>query len=402
MKYFIKTFGCQQNVADSERIAGYYESRGYKPTKTISQADVIVINTCVVKQQAEDRVYGMVRNLEPFKKKNPNLKIIVTGCLIGAAVREPTGVMLKRLKDRLPQVDEFLPIEEVGFEYEAIRNNKTHAWVPISNGCNNFCTFCIVPFSRGREISRPFEEIVAEVKTLAGKQYREITLLGQNVNSYGADLIVGDDNIQRIRDRQGRTYFENNGKKAWHGRGYKLPNGEIVKPVMVKHLGRFRIPTLFPHLLSELCNIREIEKISFLSSNPWDFSDELIDVIAGNPKIFREIHLPVQAGDNKILRRMNRWYTREEYLDLIRKIKGKIPETRFTTDIIVGFPSETEEAFQETVRLVREVSFSKAYISEYSPRPGTAAWKAFEDNVSPQEKNRRFHILDELINHRRH
>lgn len=399
MKYFIKTFGCQQNVADSERIAGYYESRGYKRARNYDKADVIVINTCVVKQQAEDRVYGLVRNLSPLKEKNPHLKIIVTGCLVGAAAREPTGVMLKRLRQRLPQVDEFLPIEEVGFEYQAIRQDKTHAWVPVSCGCNNFCTFCIVPFSRGREISRPFADIVLEVKDLALKGYTQITLLGQNVNSYGADLILGESNIQRIRDVSGKTYFETNGKSHANGRErYKLPNGKIVKPIVVKHLGRFRIPTLFPYLLEEICKISDIEKISFLSSNPWDFSDELIDTIAKNPKISREIHLPSQSGDNEVLRRMNRWYTREEYLTLVKKIKEKIPEVSLTTDIIVGFPGEKEEAFLNTLKLAKEVGFQKAYISEYSPRPQTAAWKVFPDDIPHEEKNRRFHILDDFIN----
>lgn len=402
MKYFIKTFGCQQNVADSERIAGYYQARGYKKAKSYSEADVIIVNTCVVKQQAEDRVYGLIRNLELLKEKNPNFKIVVTGCLVGAAVREPTGLMLKRLRDRLPAVDEFLPIEEVGFEYQAIRQDGTHAWVPISNGCNNFCTFCIVPFSRGREISRPFSNIVSEAEDLAKKGYKEITLLGQNVNSYGADLLLGEDNIQRIRDVNGRTYFQNDGKNTWHGeRGYKLPNGRVVEPVMVKHLGRFRIPTLFPYLLEEIAKISGLEKISFLSSNPWDFSDELIDTIAKNSKISKEIHLPVQAGDNGILRRMNRWYTREEYLTLVKKIKEKIRDVKLTTDIIVGFPKESEKAFLNTVELVKEVGFQKAYISEYSPRPGTAAWKIFVDDIPPREKNRRFHILDDLINQRK-
>jgi len=398
MKYFIKTFGCAANVADSERIAGFYQARGYKPAKSYQDADVIVINTCVIRQQAEDRVYGLVENLVPLKAKNPNLKIVVTGCLVGAAVREPTGVMMRKIKQRLAQVDEFLPIEEVGFEYQAVRTNNSHAWVPISNGCNNFCTFCIVPFSRGREISRPFEEILAEVAHLARSGFTEITLLGQNVNSYGADLILGPENIQKIRDVDGKTFFDSKVEKSWNGEGYNLPSGRVVKPVIVKHLGRYRIPTLFTYLLEELCKISQIEKISFLSSNPWDFSDELIDVIAANPKISREIHLPIQAGDNQVLRRMNRWYTREEYLDLVRKIKTKIPDAKISTDIIVGFCGETEEQFENTVKLAKEVGFTKAYVACYSERPGTAATKAIADDIPHSEKDRRFHILDELIN----
>lgn len=398
MKYFIKTFGCAANIADSERIAGLYQARGYKPAKGFSDADVIVINTCVIRQQAEDRVYGLVENLVPLKAKNPNLKIVVTGCLVGAAVREPTGVMMKKIKQRLAQVDEFLPIEEVGFEYAAVRSNNSHAWVPISNGCNNFCTFCIVPFSRGREISRPFDEILGEVEHLAKQGFAEITLLGQNVNSYGADLILGPANIQKIRDVDGKTFFDSKVEKTWDGKGYKLPNGKVVKPVIVKHLGRYRIPTLFPYLLEELCKISGISQISFLSSNPWDFSDELIEVISANPKISREIHLPVQAGDNQVLRRMNRWYTREEYLELVRKIKARIPDTKISTDIIVGFCGETEEQFENTVKLGKEVGFTKAYIACYSPRPGTAATKAIADDIPHPEKDRRFHILDQLIN----
>ncbi|HEY5601255.1 MAG TPA: MiaB/RimO family radical SAM methylthiotransferase [Patescibacteria group bacterium] len=398
MKYHITTFGCQQNEADSERIAGYFEARGYKKAEKIEDADAIVINTCVIREQAEDRVYGLVNNLKPLKDKNPNLKITVTGCLVGAAAREPTGIFLKKLQKRLPQVDEFLPLEEVGFDYQAIRSGGTHAWVPISNGCNNFCTFCIVPFSRGREVSRPFEDIVNEVKQLAKEGFKQITLLGQNVNSYGADLILGQNNIQKIRDISGKTYFDSKVEKKWNGKIFKLKNGKKVIPASIKHLGRYRIPTLFPYLLEELAKISKIEKISFLSSNPWDFSDRLIEVIAKNPKISREIHLPVQAGDDEILRRMNRWYSRDQYLKLTCKLKKKIPGVKISTDIIVGFPGETNKQFENTLNLAREVGFSKAFVAKYSPRPGTAAWKAFEDDVSHIEKTRRFHLLNQLVN----
>jgi len=366
------------NLADSERIAAYYQARGFKPAASIEEADEIVINTCVVRQQAEDRIYGLVRNIRQRCKANQP-RIVITGCLVGAASREPTGMLLKKMKKRLTEVDEFLPIEEVGFSYPQIRVDKTRAWVPVSNGCNNFCTYCIVPFSRGQEISRPFDEIIDEVKDLAARGYKEITFLGQNVNSYGADLIKS-----KIKDQRSKFYT--------------LSNGRRVKPVMVKHLGKKRIPTLFPYLLEEICKIAKIQKVSFLSANPWDFSDKLIEVIVKNPKIDRHIHLPVQSGDDEILRRMNRWYTASQYLNLIKKIKSKIPNVTFGTDIIVGFPKETKKAFENTVKLCKKVGFRVAYIAKYSPRPGTAADKAFEDNVSYKEKTCRFHILDQLIN----
>lgn len=371
MKYFIRTFGCQQNHADSERIAGYYQARGFKKAERMDRADEIVINSCSIRQSAEDRVKGLLTNLRGNAKyKNP--KIVLTGCMVGMAAHDPTGKVLERLRAWLPEVDEFLPLEEVGFSYEAVRTDKNHAWIPISNGCNNFCTFCVVPFTRGREISRPFEDIVAEVEGLAKKAFKHVTLLGQNVNSYGADL---------VREQT-----------------FVLPSGRQVKPVYVKHLGRLRIPTLFPHLLGRLCEIEGIEKISFLTSNPWDFSDELIAAIGANPKVDRYIHLPVQSGDNEVLKRMNRWYTREEYLKLIEKIKKAIPNVRFGTDIIVGFCGETLQQFQNTVDLCQRVNFDVAYIAEYSVRPGTAAAKAMVDDVPKSEKNRRFHLLDQLVN----
>jgi tRNA-2-methylthio-N6-dimethylallyladenosine synthase len=373
MRYFIKTFGCQQNIADSERIAAYYEARGYSRARNIKEADLIVINSCIVRQQAEDRIYGLVNNLKTLKKKNNRLKIILTGCLVGAAAREPEGIFLKRLKERLPQVDQFLPIEEVGFEYEPLREDKKHAFVSISTGCNNYCSFCVVPFSRGKERSRPFKDIIEEIKGLIQKGYSKFTLLGQNVNSYGADILKNSST-------------------------YSLPSGKKVKAVKVKHLGRYRIFTLFPYLLEEICKIKGVEKVTFISSNPWDFSDELIRVIAENKNIYRLIHLPVQSGDDNILKKMNRWYTSEQYLSLVEKIKRKVKEVYFSTDIIVGFPGEDEEAFNNTVKLAKEVGFIKAYIACYSPRPGTLAYKQYQDNIPYEEKKRRFHILDKLIN----
>lgn len=363
MKYHIVTFGCAANEADSERLAAVYEARGYTAAQAIEQADDVIINTCMIREKAEHRVYGLVHNLAKEKQKGRNLTIVVTGCMVGMAVREKTGKMLALLHKRMPSVDEFLPIEEVGFDHAAIRTNTNHALVPITNGCNNFCTFCVVPFTRGREVSRPFDDILSECKRLAKEGYTHVTLVGQNVNSYGSDL-----------------------------------KHDTRKPVYVKHLGRLRIPTLFPALLKEVSKIKGLKNIDFISSNPWDFSDELINVIAQNGNISRHIHLPVQSGDNAILKRMNRWYTREEYLVLVNKLRKKIPGVTISTDIIVGFCGETKTQFNNTVSLAKKVGFSKAYVAMYSDRPMTAAHKALKDNVPHAEKKRRWAILEELIN----
>ncbi|MBI5619840.1 MiaB/RimO family radical SAM methylthiotransferase [Candidatus Gottesmanbacteria bacterium] len=382
MKYFIKTFGCAANEADSERIASYYKARGFTQAKRIQDADDVVINTCMVRQMAEDRVYGLVHNLQKFKTQNSKLKIIVTGCMVGMAMREKTGKMLSLLKEKMPAVDEFLPIEEVGFDHAPIRTDKTHAWVPISNGCNNFCTFCVVPFTRGREVSRPFEDILLECRQLTQQGYKHITLVGQNVNSYGADLLLGSQKDAILLSWKDRILLQ-------------VKN---VKPTYVKHLGRLRIPTLFPQLLEEICKIEGITCIDFISSNPWDFSDDLIKTIANNAKISRHIHLPVQSGSNEVLKRMNRWYTSEQYIAVISKIKTQIQNITFSTDIIVGFPGETKEQFEHTVDLAKKVGFTKAYVAMYSDRPMTAAHKVFTDDIPHEEKKRRWKILEELIN----
>lgn len=362
MKYFIKTFGCAANEADSERVAAYYVARGYKKARSMKVADDVVINTCMIRESAENRVYGLVHNLTQEKALGRKVKIVVTGCMVGMATREKTGKMIASLKKKMPGVDEFLPIEEVGFDFAPIRTDPHHAWVPISNGCNNFCTFCVVPFTRGREVSRPMEDIIAEVQDLATKGIAHITLVGQNVNSYGSDL----------------------GKKE----------GKVT---YVKHLGRLRIPTLFPQLLERICKIDGVKLVDFISSNPWDFSDDLIAVISKNDKISKRIHLPVQAGDNEVLKKMNRWYTREEYIALTKKLKN-IPGVTISTDIIVGFPGETEAQFEQTVDLAKRVGFTKAYVAMYSDRPMTAAYTTMKDDVPFAEKKRRWEILEELIN----
>src|SRR3990167_1992553 len=376
MKYFITTFGCQQNVADSERVAGAFESRNFIRASSLEESDHAVINTCMVRQHAEDRVYGMMKKLGEIKKEKPHFKITVTGCLVGAMVRDPSGKMYRVMKARLPLVDEFLPIDEVGFHTPIRREDPEHAWVVISQGCNNFCTFCIVPFTRGREISRPWQDVMGEVEGLREKGYKRITLLGQNVNSYGADFVKDS-----LKDGM-----------------FPLPDGRAIMPVMVKmSMGRKRIPTIFPQLLEEIAK-KSFEKVSFLSSNPWDFSDELIKIIAENPNIDRYLHLPVQSGSDSVLKRMNRYYTAADYRNLVRKIHEHIPGVEIGTDIIVGFPGETEEEFEDTVRLAKELGWVVAYIGMYSTRPGTVAQRNFEDDITDAEKHHRFHILDEIIN----
>jgi len=397
MKYFIKTFGCAANEADSERIAALYESRGYTRARTMKAADDVVVNTCMIRQSAENRVYGIVHNLTEEKKKGRKVKIVVTGCMVGMAAREKSGKMLSSLARKMPGVDEFLPIEEVGFDFAPVRTDPHHAWVPITNGCNNFCTFCVVPFTRGREISRPLSDIIAECKDLAARGSTHITLVGQNVNSYGADLLLGEKNVQVMRDLPGKTYFERKREKNIPRKTYTV-DGKTVMPTYVKHLGRLRIPTLFPQLLTEVARIEGVMLVDFISANPWDFSDDLIRVLADNPKMSRDIHLPVQAGDNEVLRRMNRWYTREEYLALIMKLRDAMPDVRISTDIIVGFCGETAEQFEATVDVARKAKFSKAYIAMYSDRPMTAAHKVYTDDVPYKEKKRRWTILEELIN----
>jgi len=422
MKYFIKTFGCQQNKADSERIGSAFQARGMKPAKGYKDADYVVINTCMVRQSAENRVYGLINNLGKLKSKVKSLKIIVTGCMVGLAFRDKTGRYLQRIRKIMPEVDEFMPIEEVGFDNQPVRQDNINAWVPISNGCNNFCTFCVVPFTRGREISRPYEDIISECLHLKLKGYKNLTLLGQNVNSYGADLIIGEKNIQVMRDldkvyfpnskleyRNSKQFQNSNDKNSKSFKALNLENLDLFrasdfgfriskfKPVYVKHLGRHRIPTLFPYLLQQVAHMG-FEKVDFISSNPWDFSDELIDVIVQNKNITRTIHLPIQSGDNNVLRRMNRWYTSEQYLALTSKLKTQISNLKITTDIIVGFCGETDEEFKNTVKLAKLVGYEKAYISMYSQRPMTAASKVFNDDIPHEVKKHRWEVLENLIN----
>ncbi|MFZ5365982.1 MAG: MiaB/RimO family radical SAM methylthiotransferase [Patescibacteria group bacterium] len=357
---FIKTFGCAANVADSERIARLYQRKGYKKAKTLNEADVVIINTCSVRQSAENRVFGLINNItknlqhREHGRRQRTRRIILAGCMLRYGVTT--------LKKKLPGVDEFLRMEDVGFNLPAAREDKTHAWVPIMEGCNQFCSYCVVPYARGREKSRPFEEIVCEVEKLVKQGYKEVTLLGQNVNAYGKEF----------------------------------SSKYIQKICSMYHILIYDTQTPFGLLLQVLNKIKDLEKIKFLTSNPWDLTDDIIQSIK-LPKIEKYLHLPVQSGDGEILRKMNRPYTAKKYLSLINQIRKEIPEIKIGTDIIVGFPGETKEQFQHTVDLCKKIGFAKAYIAKYSPRPGTVAFK-LKDNVSPQEKKRRWRILEELIN----
>lgn len=352
---FIKTFGCAANTADSEMIRAYYWQKGAVEGKDWKEADLVIINTCVVRESAENRVYGFIDLIDKYRKENnKTIDIAVTGCLIGWKAKQKT---LGGLKANFPQVKYFWPIEKVKVGESPIRDKKKAALIPISTGCNNYCSYCIVPFSRGAEKSKPKEEIVEEIGKAIGDGFDEVVLIGQNVNSYGAD-------------------FEDS---SW------------------VHMGRKRLKSQFPELLSTVAKLG-IKKISFVSSNPWDFSDELVEVIAKNDNIDRLIHLPFQAGSDEVLKRMNRGYTQKEYLGLVGKIKDKVEGVRFSTDIIVGFPGESQEDFERTVEVCKEVGFEIAYLNKYSPRRGTVSAKLYKDDVPMVEKKRRWRVLEELIN----
>lgn len=368
--YFIKTFGCQQNESDSERIEGDYRARGYKPAGDWRRADEIIINTCAVRQRVEDRakgfIYNVVRHFNIIKRTRP--KIILTGCM--------THHGEKKLLEMIPDLDQVLPINEVGFNQQSIRRDKIHAWVPISEGCNSFCTFCIVPYSRGREKSRPMNDILQEVSNLAKQGYKKITLLGQNVNSYGLEKV---------------------------GIGYRklLLNNNFTRTQIPSNISQYLLAKGTPpfvKLLQEVSKIDKIEWIRFITSNPWDFHDELIEEISKNKKIDRFVHLPVQSGSNRILKLMNRGYTKENYLRLITKLRKSVPDVQLGTDIIVGFPTESDEDFAETVDLAKQADWVIAFVAQYSPRPGTAAWRIYPDDIPPKVKKQRWEILDELIN----
>ncbi len=372
MKFFIKVFGCIQNTADAEKIKAFYYNKGFEEVDTWKKADLVIINTCIIRESAENRVYGLINEIKKFNDKflisndkKRKIEIIVTGCLAGLAYRDKTGKKMRQLKRDFPAVSEFLPIEKISFETEPLRGKTGVALIPISFGCSNFCSYCIVPFAKGPEISRKMEDILKDIDKSINDGFKQVMLIGQNVNSYGSDLISNDQ--------------------------------FLISNKMLVHMGKKRFKSLFHILLEEVAK-KDLEKVSFVSSNPWDFSDELIETIAKHSNIDRLIHLPFQAGDDEVLKKMNRGYTSGDYLRLVKKIKSKIPDIRFSTDIIIGFPGEDEKAFQNTVKLCKKVDFEIAYINKYSPRKGTLSAKIYKDEIPQSEKKRRWEILNRLIN----
>ena len=367
--YKIMTFGCQMNENDSEKLSGLLKNMGYTPIEETEKAGVVIINTCSVRENADVRVFGNLGAFKPIKKKNPEMVLAVCGCMM----QQPE--IVKKIEKKYPQVDlvfgthnihkfpellgNFLQNGERVFDIwedsdeivEGLPTDRKYpfkSFVTIMNGCNNFCTYCIVPYTRGREVSRQPEKIVEEVKALAADGCLEVTLLGQNVNSYGNDL-----------------------KTGYH----------------------------FADLLRELNTIEGIERIRFMTSHPKDLTDEVIEAIATCDKVCPAIHLAIQSGSSRILKIMNRRYTKENIINLVTKIRTRIPDVAITTDIIVGFPGETEEDFLETIDVVRQCRFDSAFSFIYSIRTGTPAATMpdqIPDDVKHDRLNRLLEVLHEI------
>jgi tRNA-2-methylthio-N6-dimethylallyladenosine synthase len=378
------------NISDSERIASVLKKIKYRPVLDENKADLILINSCSVKQKAIDRIFGQERKWQKLKEQNHNLIIALTGCILEKDKKKFKDKVdlifdIKKLPE-LPKkiieiqqrakMQQYLEIKPSNIDYFYIKpkySTKNIAYVPIMTGCNNFCSYCVVPYTRGREISRPIEEILCEVKNLIKKKYKEIILLGQNVNSYNYKFSM--DSIS-----SSQTF-----------------NFQFLNKFKIKN-SKFKINVItFPLLLKIIATLPGKFQINFLTSHPKDISDELIDVMVKCKKIKKELHLPLQSGDDEILRKMNRHYLVDYYLKLIQKIRKKMKKIFLSTDIIVGFPGETKKQFENTVKLCKKIKFNKAFISQYSPRPGTIAAK-LNDDISKEEKKRRWKILNNLIN----
>lgn len=385
-KYIIQTYGCQMNYSDSERMATYLEALGFEATGKMEEADLILFNTCSIKQKAEDKVMGNMKTLRKLHKNKPDLVVVITGCMVRTSSSRYSA-QRDRLLTRVNEIDialrtEELPkfaellreihpnykieeIQEEGledyFQINAAHNSfetDTQAFLPISNGCDKFCTYCIVPYSRGREKSRKIEDILREAQELVDKGVKEITLIGQTVNSYG--LGTHDKDHEMFKDLEEEP---------------------------------------FVYLLREMDKLSEkgLERVRWTSPHPKDMSEALIEAMAELPTQMPYLHLPVQAGDDAVLKRMNRPYTVERYTEIVRKLRELIPDISITTDIIVGFCDETEEEYENTVKFFEEMDFEHAYISQYSDRKGTTANRFMKDNVSAEEKSKRWHRLNDLL-----
>ena len=361
-KYMIMTFGCQLNENDSEKIAGMIENLGYEKTDDLSKCDLVVFNTCCVRENAEERLFGKIGEIKKLKEERGTI-IAIGGCMMqeehilekikksykyidlvfGTHTLNKFEEDLKKIIEEKKKIRDVIDIDGEVIEGLPIkRNDKFKASVSIMYGCNNFCSYCIVPYVRGRERSRKKEDILKEVESLAKEGYKEITLLGQNVNSYDG------------------------------GDGYKFSN-----------------------LLYDVCKIEGIERIRFISPHPKDFTDDVIKAIKDNKKISRIVHLPLQSGSTKVLKEMNRKYTKEQYLDLAEKMRKEIPDILFSTDIIVGFPGETEEDFENTLDVVRKMNYEQIFMFIYSRRVGTVADK-MENQIPEEIKHERFERLKKL------
>lgn len=363
--YYIFNYGCQMNASDTEHYAGQLEELGYILAEYFHTADVIIVNTCCVRESAEKKIAGKIGELKNVKTKNPEVVICVAGCmaqkdgekllkkhpqvdlLLGTAyVNDFKNILTDYLADRKGALYTDLTIHQSEFEGKMVRQSTFSAWIPIMYGCNNFCTYCIVPYVRGRERSRAIENIVAEIEQAVKEGYKEFTLLGQNVNSYGKDF----------------------GEKD-----------------------------AFAKLLRRVNEIEGVERVRYMTSHPRDMNEEVIKAVAECEHVCENFHVPFQAGSNEILRKMNRGYTREKYLELIKMIRSYVPDAAITTDIIVGFPGETEQDFEDTLALVQEVGFDAAFTFIYSKRSGTPAAK-MEGQVPLDVKKDRLNRLMEVQN----
>lgn len=363
--YYIFNYGCQMNASDTEHYAGQLEELGYILAEDFHTADVIIVNTCCVRESAEKKIAGKIGELKNVKTKNPEVVICVAGCmaqkdgekllkkhpqvdlLLGTAyVNDFKNILTDYLADRKGALYTDLTIHQSEFEGKMVRQSPFSAWIPIMYGCNNFCTYCIVPYVRGRERSRAIENIVAEIEQAVKEGYKEFTLLGQNVNSYGKDF----------------------GEKD-----------------------------AFAKLLRRVNEIEGVERVRYMTSHPRDMNEEVIKAVAECEHVCENFHVPFQAGSDEILRKMNRGYTREKYLELIKMIRSYVPDAAITTDIIVGFPGETEQDFEDTLALVQEVGFDAAFTFIYSKRSGTPAAK-MEGQVPLDVKKDRLNRLMEVQN----